>query len=952
MSWVMEDRPRACSGSQASPGHRNLSSSKQSAIGRTAGSESAQPWTATRCHRLLRPLLTQIAALRKDKERRASTRFSTAASQSTKPRNTVLGKRGYPYDDADYSDKKPCRKYSRKASRRASAGDQSCTPQRHVHMQRRQTGNRAPDDVVLPTPLLRRIRNREPSSPAQAPGEPCQEEASPASRCSHSRSGCSTKCIFEMQLTGIRPIVDPEGHGLFESVFRALDYLLRSTAPRKNKAAHSKSLLAMCLRKVPGYIAGLEEWGREEANANGTKSAIQGAGVSFEIYSELESLGAVGGWKHLCLVVRAHAVHILQDAVSEKLFDNSVADLLIRVCLEYMPPMEFKGLLDAFVVRQYPKPRSTDYHELAHPFTHPDLRPIKVLTACDPSATSIMPRVLADLLADGLLPADWILHRGFISIWPSTVRKITQTKSCQDTVNFVITTLGLLCELATPRKPRGVPQTRLRGKSQTTLVSAVAALGSVVLLSEERSSEPSETCSASRAVVLRRRISYIVSTCSANLKHRKAGGRKLGIYLLALCSFLSLEDNCNSVISPASTLETSWRGVQHCRGNATLMLQYDATITLMSAMAYSCSRGAGLAPHVYLSRFCDKLQALDLPAGALSNMRVDGAFRLAEHTGDLRDLAFAEAMRKKQAHAAAGCVTPEQKARGSCSQKQKKKNKAASFSGIRWDDGISEWVAATPGTELRQVGRRPGLRSGEAECSGGETNGDWDISQMEPETEHSDTDSGSSPEEDDERDGSASETAIESETTDPLSPNTEASPIPSDPHPDSASEGRPHSDDDEDEDEDEDEDVHHSDQTDPIPAGAKQEKSPPTPAGGFLAARPRRLSRPVTGAGDELAFDADHDGHDNSSINNSSSNSNSNSNKPKGKGTEKANLWLCRKKPARFRTNSIVTAKKRVTRASLVYLQPVERPSSGNRGKKGGYARERGGESDDELRIL
>ncbi|KAK4123506.1 hypothetical protein N657DRAFT_663721 [Parathielavia appendiculata] len=913
--------PKAERGNGASPRHRNHS--KQNT--RTASLESSQPWTATRCHRLLRPLLTHIAALRKDKERSASTWLLTAANQSTKPRQTVLGKRSYPYDDADYSDKKPCRKYSRKASRSLSSDTQSCTPQRNVRMRRRQTGNRAPEDVVMPTPFLRRIRNHEPSSPAQTPDEPCQEDPGPASRCCHSRSGCSTKCIFEMELTGIRPIIDPKGHGLFESVFRALDYLLRSTSPQKNRAASAKSLLAMCLRKVPAYIAGLEEWERVEADANGTKSAIQGAGVSFEIYSELESLGAVGGWRHLCLVVRAHAVHILQDAVLEGLFDRSVADLLIRVCLEYMPPTEFKGLLDAVLVRQYPKPHSTDYYELTHPFNHPGLWPLEVLNACDPSGTSIMPRMLADLLADGLLPADWILHQGFTRVWPSTVRKITQMKPCQDTVDFVIIILGLLCELATPTKPRGVPQTRLRGDSQTTLVSAVAALGSVVLLSEERLSESNETCSATRATALRRRMSYIVSTCSFNLKRRKVGGRKLGTYLLALCSFLSIEGPSSSVISPASTLEASWRGVKHCRGNASLMLQYDATIALMSAMAYSCSRGAGLAPHVYLSRFCDKLESLELPGGALSNMRVDGAFRLAEHTGDLRDLAYAEALREKQARMADGCVTPEQKARGSGIQGKKK---AASFSGIRWDDGISEWVAATPGTELRQVGRRPGLRAREAECSGGEADENGDVSETESETEHSGANPGLPPA-DDESDGSASETDNETETTDTLSPNTEALPIPSDPDPNPASEGRPHSDDDE--------DVDRADQTDPISPSAKLENAPPTPAGGFLAARPRRLSRPITsdGDGDELAFDVDNINTNDDIIHNNG----------KDKCSERRN-W---QKPARFRTDAI-KARKRVTKASLVYLQPVERcrPIWGN----GGYDGDGGGESDDELSIL
>jgi uncharacterized protein (DUF952 family) len=684
--------------------------------------------------------------------------------------------------------------------------------------------------------------------------------------------------------------MDAERHSLYESVFKAFDYLLRATSPRRNQAAGPRSLLAMCLRKVPAYIAGLEEWERMEAEANGTKLAVQGAGVSFEIYSDLESLGAVDGWKHLCLLVRAHAVHIIQDAASEGLLTDPVTDLLIRLCLEYMPPTEFRGLIDTFVFRQYPRPQYPD-DDL---FTTPALRPLRVLKFCDPSGTSMMPRTLAELLADGLLPADWILHQDFISLWPSTVRDVTHVKKpCQDTVDFVVTTLELLCELASPRKPRGVPQTRLRGKSQTTLVSAVAALGSVVLLSEEGSSGNSEISSASRTAALRRRMSYIVTTCSSKLRGRKAGGRKLGTYLLALCSFLSLDDPFPSISSPASTLEASWKGVQHCRGNASLMLQYDATTALMSAIAYSCSRGTGLAPHVYLSQFCDKLETLDLPTGALSNMRVDGAFRLAEHTGDLRDLAFAEGLRERQAHAAAVCATPEQKTRSGGDKGRKKK--AASFSGIRWDDGISEWVAATPGTELRPTGRRPGLRSRDMVDSEGEMGENGDVSEAEPETKPEDIEHGSPPA-DDESDGSASETDIETETDETQSPNTEASPLPSDPDHDPepklerASEGHPHP-----------EDSHPS-----SPRSTKADQSPPPPAGGFLTARPRRLSRPITRAGDELAFDDEQSNRVN-----------------KGISLGEAN-WLCRKKPSRFRRDT-ATARKRVARASLVYVQPIER---------------------------
>ncbi|KAK4137807.1 hypothetical protein BT67DRAFT_432000 [Trichocladium antarcticum] len=900
-------------------------------IASSTAPESAQPWTATRCHRLLRPLLAHIAALRKDKERRdliGAGSGSAAISQTAKPRRTVLGKRSYPGSDSDYNDKKICRKYSSKASRRRSSSEHSSTPQRNAQKQRRQPGNRGSQDVVLPTPFLRRVRNHLPSSPSQAPDEPFQEAPAQASkRCSHLGACCKTRCVFETELAGLRSSIDGERHGLYESVFKAFDSLLRVTSPRKNQAAGPKSLLAMCLRKVPACVAALEEWERGEARENATKSTLQGAGTSFEIYSELEALGAVDGWKHLCLLVRAHGVQIVQDAAAEGLLEDPVADLLIRVSLEYMPATECRSLIDTFVMREYPKPRSAD-DDL---FTSSALQPLRILRCCDTSGVSVMSGVLSDLLADGRLPPDWILTKSFVSLWPSIVRLVTEMKPCGDTVDLVATTLELLCDLATPKKPRGIPQTRLRGKPQTTLISAVAALGSVVLLSEEGSSQ----CGGkptTRAATLRRRIEYVVNTCTARLKRRKKGGRKLGTYLLALCSFLSLEADSAS----AAMVEASWKGVQNCRGNEGLMLQYDATTALMSAIAHYCGRGTGLAPNVYLSQFCDKLETLQLPGGALNNMRVDGAFRLVEHTGDLRDLAFAETLRAS----AAVCATTPEQTRG---------KKASSFSGIRWDDGISEWVAATPATDLAPAARGPRRRSGEERrCAVGSGQEDTDDSASETDG----VDSGSAA--DDESDD-VSETH-----DDTLSPNTEASPGPfsdgvdgeklvPDPIPESdvASGSDP-------------ELGGGGPESSPAPAApaspqrppttTKPSPAPPPPAGGFLAARPKRLSRrlALSRAGDdELAFDG-------------------------GNNDSEAENWLTRNKPARFlraaaaapvppaRVGTAAGAAKRgirrVARASLVYLRrrrvetrPATTATAAVTAAGRGLAEE---ESDDELSFL
>ncbi|KAL2144094.1 hypothetical protein VTI28DRAFT_9624 [Corynascus sepedonium] len=989
-----------------SPRHR--STVKQSIIG--IASEHAQPWTATRCHRLLRPLLTHIAALRKIKERRHLTRTPATTAQTAKPRRTVLGKRSYPGSDSDYSDKKTCRKYSRKASRRRAASDQACTPQRNVQRQCRQPSNKGSHDVMLATPFLRRVRNHQLSSPARAPYDTRDDEAEPVSansRCTHSGSGCKSRCAYDTSLAALRSTIDAERHGLFESVFKAFDALLRVTSPRKNQAAHPKSLLAMCLRKVPACIARLEEWERQECEENGTKSAVRGAGVSFEIYSELESLGAIDGWNNLCLLVRAHAVKIIEDAAIEGLLDDPVTGLLIRVCLEYMPPTEFDGLIRTFVVRQYPKPSSAD-DDL---FTSPAHQPLRILKSCDPAGISLLPRILAELLADGLLPADWILNRSFIALWPSAVRHVTHTKPCQDILDFAITTLELLCDLAAPRRPRGVPQTRLRGKPQTTLISALAALGSVVLLSEEgpwQTIDAPLESSTTRTANLRRRMDYITTTCSTHLKPRKLPTRKLGTYLLALCSFLSTSDVAapfNPEAQPSSApsatvLAKAWKPTKighnndnnSRKNNPTLMLQYDATVTLMSAMAHHCGRGSAgsspsLSPHAYLDRFCDKLETLlseqqqqGQAAAPVSGMRVDGAFRLAELTGDLRDLEIAEGLlrarqeqqqqqqqqqqqeEEQQGSAVGACSTPGKRRTSSGKGEGKK---MASFLGIRWDEGISEWVAATPVTESRprhQVwgdgnGRRSRLRGLPTDEDSEEEQEETNYSDSEADAETDEVDD-SHPEvssvgnADDDNESNESSAVFDTEDEGyMLTPNTEASPFASVSEPeakpthqhigngdDKTTNLNPVADD------------------DAIAVDTKGLSFPP-PANGssssLLAVRPRRLWRPITRAGDELALDT------------TTTTTTTTAHKKDEEEEEEEGNWLRRKKPARFRpspvNNSVTVTKKRSARASLVYLQPSRLWSMGEEEKRkrrrtldAGFLRHDNvtGDSDDELSLL
>ncbi|KAK0711297.1 hypothetical protein B0H67DRAFT_602102 [Lasiosphaeris hirsuta] len=574
--------------------------------------------------------------------------------------------------------------------------------------QQRQVGNKIIQPVVMPTPFLRRVRNHQlSSSPATTDAASADlsyhtAEALPqaGNRCQHPVTCCpSTKCAFELELASLRATIDPEKHALFESTYRALDSLLKATCPRKTRAAAPRSLLAMCLRKMPEYMAELERWERKDAEVDRTKSALNGSRVSFEVYEELESLGTATGWRHLCLVVRAHGIRIIQEAVAEGLLDDAVTDLLIRLCLQNIPLTECTALIDSFIFRQYPNSKKPD-EDL---FTAPMLGPLELLKSWDVTGGPFLLGKLAVLFESGQLPAQWIFTKGFATLWAAATRLVAgKAPYQQEPSNFIIAAIDVLGHFIEGSQQEGMPDSEPqdRGRAQKFLIGAVAALGSLVVLGQEgvESNESMEISLKSKAASLNIWVDYILYTCTDHaLDRRKGSISDLGTYLLQLCSFLSFR----ATGSASAVVESAWRQCQDYKKANGLVRQYDATLSLLGTMAHYCSRGTYLSPNDYLSRFCDKLETLHLPGNPLGNIRVDGAFVLAEYTGDLRDLAFAENLRAKSKEKEGSRKLGQQ-----AGVRNAKDEKEMSLSGFRWDDDIGEWIT----TDKRNVPIEPAPR--------------------------------------------------------------------------------------------------------------------------------------------------------------------------------------------------------------------------------------------------
>ena len=597
-----------------------------------------------------------------------------------------------------------CNQYSSKASRRPAPLNGSITPPRQ-QVQQRLAGVKPSQPVVMPTPFLRRVRNHQLSSPVAAAScsrtvdqhQHQHQLAEANNRRCHFADRCQPRCFFEGELAKLRATTDAKRFPLYESVFRALDSLLRATCPSRTHVAAPKSLLAMCLRKIPEYVAELERWERQEAEDRGARCAAKDLGVSFEIYSDLESLGSVGGWRHLCLVVRAHGVRVIHEAFLEGLLDDDAAELLIRLCLEYMPQTECASLLDSFLMRQYSNPcgGAAVGNDL---FSSPALRPLRLLKAVDVPEDCLMLGKLADLFSEGWLPAEWLLTEDFTSLWGPAARQLTSRQSShQNVVDFITVSIQHLCRLMTARRRKGMPAAELRGreKARKILTTALSVLAAMVLLGREGAiseQPPGGESQHSRITAFSKRVEHILQVCITGLQEGRKGMQpRLDAYLLSLCAFLAFDTGAGA--AAYATIEAAWeKGHVRSKGDESLARQYDVTLALVSAIAHGCSRGTHLSPNDHLSLLCDKLETLRLPGDALSNVRVDGAFSVAEHTGDLRHLAFAESLRARCGSASNGQQQTGKTQHGRSGKNGEQTPRAASYAGFRWDDDIGEWV--------------------------------------------------------------------------------------------------------------------------------------------------------------------------------------------------------------------------------------------------------------------
>ncbi|KAL7626934.1 hypothetical protein AAE478_003708 [Parahypoxylon ruwenzoriense] len=655
----------------------------------------SQPWTAARCQRLLRPLLSRIASLRKD----AATALQTPVGDATTPETRISATEQQSTNCEWLRPKKRLRlTYSQKRPSR-NEGERSIPTRNHKGLNTAKCPSQSegrtpvPGEIMAATPLLRRARGHVVPSPA-VPGIPAEEPENLRTgnkRDPRLKRGSATQRDLDQRLAKLRAQSAPNRYNDLEAIYRSLEALLRATTCDTSQARGPRSFLDMCLRKVPQYIEELEAWERTEAEQNGTVSTLDDFDTSARIYDYLDSIGSNQGWKHLRAVVRADGVNIVRQAISEGLFGDEFSQLLVDLCVQTGALLEAEELFAALVDRQYPRPKMPDSSFAETPC----FRVLSMLWtfANKLGRISFLLRRYSKLLSNGNLPQDWLVTQEFKRIWALAARHLSTADTAIDAVTFMCHSVSLLCRRK--RTLTGGPEAArlekdMAGANRQTLTSALSILASMGLLGEmELRSVCISEAEITKIHLIGDRIRCILRWCVAGLELKRPARHGLGNDLLQMALFLSSSHFRSGGINShlRHCIEQAWRQnveLKSARNNRVRHRLNDMA-SFVSSVARGCGRGMSLASHNCLDTLFEQLECLELDREILDSMKAMAAFSLAQQTNNVKDFVYAERLASNQSRAAAGDDA----------------SSRSLFTGYRWEETIGEWVTVSPVMERR-----------------------------------------------------------------------------------------------------------------------------------------------------------------------------------------------------------------------------------------------------------
>jgi hypothetical protein len=612
--------------------------------------KDSQPWTAARCHRLLLQLESRLATLR---------RITSETSNHDKKCERHGKRRVGDENDVDKQSPKRVRytygcRYPAQALRTGNVSRVPLEPPRRVlSTVKRMQPSAGDKSKHFPTPMGCRSRNLMKTVNDGFNKSPLIEQnASPADVAGDLLG--ALRCV--------RRLVTEQQFRQYKAIFDWLASLLQATNTTTTQL-HKKSLLGMCVRKVPACVGAIAAWEAASSGGIGPSKQLLSS-ISLQMYEELEGFGNIGlSWSPLKLTVRSHSFLLLKQAIRDGHMTHEYVDVLVQLCLSRGCMEEAKALASA-VSGPFGAPRDarSSLVEIRR------LRPLHSLVVVAPrrglNLVAVFDYVSA-LIKMKQLPTTWLLTEEFSAILSSAFAVLATHRASMSAINFLGVVIGSLLSLNL-----GVDSwVRLANQRFMGIVAGItaAAIG-MNSTSEQRADDSAR---------LAWRKLYQVLEVSTGRPSRQ--GQREMVFVLSLARFLAA---ANNRAGDTRLYEITKKGLEaaQLQGNE----QRHQAMLLVCSVSQGCSQILKTAAYISLAEVCRQLRLLAWANSFSDQFLTESAFLLAQRTEDLRDLAFAESQSQEK--------SLDMPTDTGVDTDSSNKLKQALASGWRWEEGINEWV--------------------------------------------------------------------------------------------------------------------------------------------------------------------------------------------------------------------------------------------------------------------
>ncbi|KAF2680289.1 hypothetical protein K458DRAFT_421517 [Lentithecium fluviatile CBS 122367] len=688
------------------------------------------PWNTTRCNRLLRPLSSKLAKLRKELEipqsaggeRRNST---NASALKASPRRSAhfsqpaRKPRGGPEKRAD-PDWMPGAGPT--GAGRKTYGGRGAKKSAGIQRAGANNGCSARPGEIAFTPLLARTGLHLQDSP--------QLQNSPLKKFSTKNRGPLIARVEQIQ--ELKKQMPTEIGNLVKGLSEAYANLLQATALGEEKRwKGTRSLLGACLRKMPDYIE-LEEYfvqlDKEEEDDDEDRD------ISGEIYTHLETQFETTrgqGWRPFKQMVRAHGTSLLCNAFADQIIGLETLHLLVSHCLNAPAWDEAEKFLWSFLPSL--KPLSMPNSLLANLFD--EQRSLYLWMVKDFVNRTGRYRFLYDqleyMISQELLPLEWLATQSVGPVWDRLVRSLsdgdhrTQENAFRLLETAIYAGIGLpdesvfedgeLDTVARQFKPSS--RQEYRDALDTTFSSLLTVLCSIALVNHNRDDSSGEHTM--------KRITWVLDSIVIDFLKRKDMRVDLellgpiaenmqtfaqrAVWTIFACFLVHLE-GCQldagmiTLHTPMIAGTITWVASQYSSEH----IDISSILATLPEFASSAARGTG---KIWKDDGFDQIQRLVQGMLLLSGVRLphklwtmkrlalESATEFAHNTRDAEHIGYARDIEK----------TMRTRGHVVIFHSPQKNESPSAGGGFRWEEGIGEWVTCTPFAkqDVKRVTKKP-----------------------------------------------------------------------------------------------------------------------------------------------------------------------------------------------------------------------------------------------------